>query len=380
MYITLVISSITQNGGGAERSAINLANQLVVRGYKVSMVTFDDFTAKPFYELSSKVNLICLNQLSKLSTDKRKFCINKTIGINKIIRLFNIIKRILALRSIFYKLKPNVIISFVEITNITTIIAAIRLNISVIVSERTHPRYYKIPVIYNKLRDFFYPKAKLVVTQTKSAATYFSKINNHKLLVIPNAVCKPIKIKSALSPKAVNLISAGRLCKFKGFDTLIKAFYKIIKDFTDILELKLTIYGEGADRNQFEDLIRSYNLESRIFLPGSCSQIYEELLKADLFVFPSHYEGFPNALAEAMAVGLPVIASNCSGNIELIQDGVNGRLFPIGDVDALALLIKELINDYPQRTRLSLATNKIVEQFSEEQIYAKWEDAINSLI
>ena len=79
MYITLVISSISQYGGGAERCAINLANQLVVRGYKVSMVTFDDFTAKPFYELSSKVNLICLNQLSKLSTDQHKFCINNEL-------------------------------------------------------------------------------------------------------------------------------------------------------------------------------------------------------------------------------------------------------------------------------------------------------------
>ncbi|MGI9214136.1 MAG: glycosyltransferase, partial [Gammaproteobacteria bacterium] len=366
MYITLVISSISQYGGGAERCAINLANQLVVRGYKVSMVTFDDFTAKPFYELSSKVNLICLNQLSKLSTNKHKFWINKIIGINKIIRLCNIIKRILALRAIFYKLQPNVIISFVEITNITTIIAAIRLNIPLIVSERTHPGYYKIPVIYNKLRDLFYPKAKLIITQTKSAANYFSKINNHKLLVIPNAVCKPIKMKSDLLPKAVNLISVGRLCKFKGFETLIKAFYKILNDFPDNVDLKLTIYGEVIDRNRLEDLIKSYNLQSRILLPGSCNQIYEELLKSDLFIFPSHYEGFPNALAEAMAVGLPVIASNCSGNIELIQDRVNGRLFPIGDVDALALLITELINDYPERTRLALAANKIVEQFSEE--------------
>lgn len=365
MYITLVISSISESGG-AERCAINLANQLINMGYKVSMVTFDNFTAKPFYELSLKVNLICLNQLSKLS--------------NKIIRLFNIIKRILALRAVFYKLKPNVIISFVEITNITTIIAAIRLNIPVIVSERTDPIYYKIPIIYNKLRDLFYPKAKLIITQTKSAVNYFSKINNHKLLVIPNAVCKPIKIKSNLSPKVINIISVGRLCKFKGFETLINAFFKIVKDFPDNLDLKLTIYGEGIDRNRLEDLIKSYNLQSRILLPGSCNQIYEELLKSDLFIFPSHYEGFPNALAEAMAVGLPVIASNCSGNIELIQDQVNGRLFPIGDVDALALLIKELINDYTERTKLSLAANKIVQQFSEGKIYAKWEDAINSVI
>lgn len=385
MYINLVISSFTdKNISGAELYVIKIANQFISNGYRVTIVTFDNSECNPSHLLSSKVNLVCLNRLfrfSKLFKTKNRLYINFFIYLYnfKLIRLFNILKRIFSLRSTFRKLNPDLIISFIEITNITTIIAATGLKIPIIVSERTNPYYYKIPFIYNKFRDFFYPKAKLIVTQTQSAASYFHKLNQHQLRVIPNSVKKPINSKIELLPKVVNIVSVGRLCKSKDFGTLIKAFSSILHDLEDNADLNLTIYGEGPDRNQLEELIKFYNLESKVSLPGFCDEIEAKLLSADLFVFPSEFEGFPNALAEAMAIGLPVIASNCAGNVELVQDLINGRLFPIGDYDLLASLIKELISDYPQRVKLSIAAKEIVEQFNEDKIFTQWEEAINDL-
>jgi len=104
--------------------------------------------------------------------------------------------------------------------------------------------------------------------------------------------------------------------------------------------------------------------------------IQEALLAADMFVFPSLYEGFPNALCEAMAVGLPVIASNCSGNIDVVQDGIDGRLFPVGDVDSLVKLMEELIKNPEECQRLSLNAQKISERFHPTRILKLWDDLL----
>src|SRR5690606_29753976 len=111
-------------------------------------------------------------------------------------------------------------------------------------------------------------------------------------------------------------------CPHKGFGALITAFSEIVLQKPDIT---LTIYGEGAERQNLESLIRGLNLTASVFLPGTVRDVEGIMYQADLFVFPSHYEGFPNALCEAMAMGLPVIASNCSGNIDIIREGVDGR-------------------------------------------------------
>ena len=142
-------------------------------------------------------------------------------------------------------------------------------------------------------------------------------------------------------------------------------------------DIILTIYGEGSEKINLEKLIRSLNLQSNIHLPGTTKNIILAIQKADLFVFPSLYEGLPNALCEAMAVGLPVIASDCSGNKEIIQDGVNGRLFPVGKVESLANIMRSLIDNIQERERFSVNARKITETFSEEKIYNIWANLVD---
>lgn len=355
LRLSLVISSL--NSGGAERVLSGLANYWVSKGYHVSIVTMMAPETKPFYFLDSRIHLIQLDQSQTRSS--------------LFLRLFNIFRRIFSLRKTLKLLKPDVVVSFVDVMNLTTLMAAWGLELPVVVSERTHPAYYKLPILYQKLRYWLYPKASCVVMQTESAAAYFKDFFNLK--VIPNVVSYPSKTKVWSGENVRHIVSIGRLCPYKGFETLFYAFSILVKQYKN---LHLTIYGEGLERLKLEHLARSLDLCDKISLPGLTKNVQEVLLEADLFVFPSHYEGFSNALCEAMAIGLPVIASNCSGNVDIIRDQIDGRLFPVGDVEKLAALMKELIRDQEQRKRLSEQAHVICQRFHADSIFKLWDEAL----
>ncbi|MBM3468438.1 MAG: glycosyltransferase family 4 protein [Alphaproteobacteria bacterium] len=360
MHLTLIISSL--NAGGAERVLSELANHWVSKGHDVSLITLSTPETKSFYELDLKVNLI---QLDQRPSEAGFFT-----------RLINIVRRIFYVRKTILHLNPDVIVSFVDIMNITTLIALIGKKIPIIVSERTHPAYHHLPKLYQKIRRLVYLKAAYVITQTPSAASFFK--NFKTIRVIPNAVQTPPTFKSNTDNTPIkNIISVGRLCPFKGFDTLLRAFSQLQISHPS---LKLTIYGEGKERHNLEELITQLKLQKNVDLPGTTPHIHKALMTGDLFIFPSHYEGFPNALCEAMAVGLPVIASRCPGNKDIVQDKVNGRLFPVGDSHALKEIILELIKDFDQRSRLGSQAKEIRNLYHPDHILSLWDQLISSAV
>lgn len=354
MKITLIISSLT--AGGAERVLSNLANYWAEKGHNVTIVTLS--LGESFYQLSDTIKLM---QIDQVSGEDARF----------VKRMFQLVQRVFFLRKAIVKSKPDVVVSFVDVMNITTLMACVGLKIPVIVSERIDPHFHQIPLFYKLLRRCFYPYAKKVVVQTQSAAAYFKKLKN--VVTIPNAVQKIKSIERDFSLPITHVISVGRLCEQKGFVTLINAFAEIHKSYD---HMRLTIYGEGDERSNLESLIKSLNIEDYVFLPGTVSDIEKALSAADLFVFPSLYEGFPNALCEAMAAGLPVIASNCSGNVDLVQDGVNGRLFPVGDVDVLSLLMQDFISIPFQCKKLSENTVTLLDYYCPQKIYNLWDKVV----
>jgi GalNAc-alpha-(1->4)-GalNAc-alpha-(1->3)-diNAcBac-PP-undecaprenol alpha-1,4-N-acetyl-D-galactosaminyltransferase len=174
------------------------------------------------------------------------------------------------------------------VMNLTALLASVGLKTPVIVSERTHPFYHKLPSLYQGLRIILYPKAFRVVLQTQSAADYFKNLRN--LLVIPNAVKKPSFQKITALDQAKHIVSVGRLCPFKGFDTLIHAFSRLYSNYP---HLRLTIYEEGAQQEHLPNLINSLNLQERVSLPGATQEIHQKLVEADLFVSPPYTKAFP---------------------------------------------------------------------------------------
>lgn len=351
MRLALVISSL--GGGGAERVISWLANHWASQGHNVFLITLDSPNKAPFYPLNPCINLVQLDVMNAASSG--------------LLRLVNIAKRLFTLRQAIKKIAPARIVSFVDITNLTTLIACWGLKIPVVVSERVDPHHHHLPFVYRVIRPFVYRLAKRIIVQTQAASHYFDK--SLSVEIIPNAV-QPQENQAIIRPEARAIVAVGRLCKQKNFGTLIQAFAQI-----DVPGLHLVIYGEGLLREELQRMTQDLGLAEKVSFPGSVSNILQEISKADIFVFPSLYEGFPNALAEAMALGLPVVASQCSGNTDLVQDGVNGRLFEAEDTQALTLILSELIGDEAQRLRLGQNACKVVSQFEASHILLLWDDA-----
>lgn len=178
--------------------------------------------------------------------------------------------------------------------------------------------------------------------------------------------------------KKLTLITAGRLIHTKGFDLLIRAFAMCAEVHPQWC-LRI-VGGDGDQKDALESLANTLGIADRVAFGGKSTNIVEEFVKADLFVLPSRYEGFPNTLLEAMACGLPVIAADCpSGPRDMVQHGVNGLLVPPENVDALAAALDELMSDAGKRVSLGNHALDVRERFSLEKIMEEWNAIIEKV-
>jgi len=364
MRCTLIIYSLTS--GGAERVISNMANYWAAKGWEINILTFDDDKKKPFYDLDSQISHIPLGIAGQSP--------------NPIIGIWNNLTRIQPLRTAIIRSKPNVVISFLHQTNEIVLLATRWLNVPVVVSERNDPASETTGKVWVKLRQWTYPFADRIVVQTKRAGDYFSSKLQERICVIPNPVLLPPDEKK-ISDKLLSdrsLIGIGRLEPQKGFDLLLEAMAKL-KDCYP--EWTLTILGEGELRPQLESLRNELGLGDRVHLLGRVKNPHEFLKQADIFIMSSRFEGFPNALCEAMACGLPVISTDCpNGPREIIRDGVDGILVPNEDVSTLATAMERLMSDGKERQRLADRAKEVTERFGLEKVMSLWELLINQVI
>jgi GalNAc-alpha-(1->4)-GalNAc-alpha-(1->3)-diNAcBac-PP-undecaprenol alpha-1,4-N-acetyl-D-galactosaminyltransferase len=354
--IVLIISSL--DTGGAERVLSELANYLVAKNYDITLIIFEENQKKPFYFLDKKI------KITSLGLKKSNHFFTK---------LFYLFKCIFKLRLILKKNHPDLIISFLHFVNVITLLSIIKLKIPVFISERIDPNFHKLPKIYDWFRLKIYQLATKLIVQTKSASSYFPEKKFSNITIIPNPVKTPLEIKKKFLIKPLKIISVGRLDRQKDHKTLIHAFSYLIKQYPDLI---LEIYGKGILEKDLNFLIAKLGLTDKVFLKGVTEDIDQKLLRSDIFVFPSLYEGFPNALCEAMAVGLPVVASNCSGNVDVVIDKLNGRLFKVGDVNDLLKILKEILENNDQRKQISLKAIDLSKDYSYEKIFLQWEELI----
>jgi len=349
--------------GGAERVCATLCNHWAEHGWDVTLATYDDGSNPPFFPLSPRVRHVPLG-LQRRSTGLVHSVLNNA-------------RRVVRLRKFVREQRPERILSFMDQTNVLALIAAAGTGIPVVVAERVDPAHHPIPVAWKVLRRLTYGRAFAIAVQTRSIAAFFPASWQARIAVIPNPV-PAVAFPGGGAPQpngARRLILAmGRLERQKGFDLLIRAFARVAAARP---EWDLKILGEGSERAALEDEAARSGFPTRITLPGRNPDAAGALRSADLFVMSSRYEGFPNALCEAMACGLPVISFNCpSGPSDIVTDGVDGRLVPAEDVDALAAAIGELTGNAPLRLALGAKATHVAARYSVERLAKRWEHVL----
>jgi sugar transferase (PEP-CTERM/EpsH1 system associated) len=187
---------------------------------------------------------------------------------------------------------------------------------------------------------------------------------------------------SFAAPDSVVIGTVGRLQKVKDQQTLVRAFAEIARRRDAIAErVRLVIVGDGPLRRELQALVESLGISAATWMPGAIANVREAMQSFDLFALPSLSEGISNTILEAMASGLPVVATSVGGNTELVEEGRSGRLFRPGDVSKLAELLTEYVADAEYRRAHALvARHRAVEQFSLEVMVQKYQAVYESLL
>jgi glycosyltransferase involved in cell wall biosynthesis len=218
-----------------------------------------------------------------------------------------------------------------------------------------------------------YRSADAVVAVSQGVARDMARITGRPasdIRIIRNPVITPRIFRLAREPAPHPwlvkggepvIVGIGRLTRQKDFPTLIRAFAAVRKK----LPCRLIILGEGKDRDDLEHLAKRLSQSEQIAMPGFVENPYAYLKRAAMFVLSSAWEGSPNALTEALALGVPVVATNCpSGPREILKDGTIGRLVPVGDSDALAEAMLATLSSPPDETLLKSAVREYTAEVS----------------
>ena len=349
-------------GGGAERVMATLANHLC-SDYKIQILTFTD--AESFYHLDSKVELVGLGQ-SVNRKNKLTYVVSAACGGVKL--LFRLRKQIRVYR-------PDVILSFLREPILFSILFKLIgiIKCRVVVSERNDPtRERRLSQWFERN---FYHKADVVVCQSENVRTFFPEKHRSKTRVIPNPIASDAIPPRFEGTRKHTVVSVGRLRKQKNLSMLLRAFARLPEEFSDF---DLEIYGTGDLEGRLVEEIQALGLEGRAKLMGVKKNVMHHISDRALFVMCSDYEGFPNALAEAMAAGLPVISTDFStGVAKDIIKAENGMIIPVGDEDALVDAMAKMLSSEEKWEEMSIENRKLLCTLSEEKVMAMWKKVLS---
>lgn len=351
--------------GGAERVVTNLSSQFAQNGYDVYIAT--EWQGEDEYEINGKVKRVHVG-----FTDKQE----------KLGRISKFFARIFNLRKFLKQTKPDIVIAFARKANYRALTAAIGTKIPVLISVRINPigNYdflsdkVQIPILFRR--------AAGCVFQTPDQRDFFPEFIRKKSKVILNPI-NPVFIGNP-EPKQREkaVVHSGRLVDFKNQLLLIEAFVKVHEKHPDYI---LKIFGPDAldgTKEKLEALIDKNNAHEYIKLMGASSQLEKDMINGAVAAFSSDYEGMPNAMLEAMALGLPTVATDCppGGPRMVIEHEKNGLLVPVGDANALAGAISRLLDEPEFAALLGKNAAKLSLKASSEMIFKEWEDYVLEII
>jgi GalNAc-alpha-(1->4)-GalNAc-alpha-(1->3)-diNAcBac-PP-undecaprenol alpha-1,4-N-acetyl-D-galactosaminyltransferase len=345
-----------------------LVNAWSQRGDSVTLVPTFSGRGESFYPVSDAV---CVIYLADLVNIRRK-------------TIFGQLARLYALRRLINETRPDVVVSFLANVNVAAILATRWTKVPVIVCERTNPVVETKSGRFLKLsRRLTYPLAEMVTVQAEDTLAPFRVFmpKLKELAVIPNPLPQGIEtftpVPGILRQRS-RLLAMGRLSAEKQFDMLINVYAHLAERFS---AWDLWIWGEGDMRAILEHQVGTLDLTGRVFLPGVTQRPWFEMSQSDVFVLSSAFEGFPNVLLEAMALGIPCVSFDCpSGPRELTRGGDDALLVPAGDMVALQAALARMMEDQELRTVLGTkAATSIRSRYSLTNVIGRWDNLFSKV-
>ena len=370
MRITTVIAGL--GGGGAERVCVNLANAWVARGWEVTILTTSLGRATPAYAIDSGVQIKDIGWPRPADPKELNENLLSPIlwGLHGV-ACFEIVRELPFLSVIRYAIlstRPNVVVAHIDFTNVRVLAAMHDTGIPIIACEQTDTRQFTIGTWQNT-REALYRRANAVVAPHPDIAKWLGQ-RGAKAYAIPNALESPPGISVERTGQRRRLVTLTRLSPEKRPDLTIRAFARIAADFQD---WDLEIYGTGPMRPSLETLINEL-APGKIHLRGFTNDPYGVLASADLFVSASWLEGFGNAIWEALACGVPVVAMEAGSPVRsLVREGVDGLIVSENSPEALGAALAQLMSDDKRRRAFALRAPEVVARFSFDSSLQAWD-------
>lgn len=349
MVQKVVFFTTGMTAGGAERIIATLSNALVGHGFEVVIAMIKGDRSE--YPLAGAV---------KLRSG------NLEPGIH------NLPRAIAFYRKAMRDENPDVIVSFSTKSDIIALLSRIlyRVKGRLIVSDRADP--YTRDKWMQMACNYLYRFSDALVCQSQNVADYYhARCSSAAISVIANPLNPECIGEPTAERRDPMVISVGRLSDQKNHRLAIESFKEVLQTFPN---LTLKIFGSGPLESELEEYILSENLQGRVLLEGILPNVIRENERAALFLFTSSYEGYPNALLEAAATGIPTVTTDFSPGtaVEIIDDKVNGYIVPIGDKIAIVEASIKALNGELCPEDLAAASLQVRERHGAEHILKAW--------
>ncbi len=349
--------------GGAHKVSVMLANYLAKSGYDVSFSVSEE--SRQDYPVDESIKIFCLSDMYKQGG----------------VRQLNLFKKMLAFRKLCKKEEIDVVVGFTSNMAIYSVFATICSKRKSLISERTDPHLEPRRKILRGLRNLLFCFADKIVFQTPGARDYYPGIVRKKGIIIPNPISDTL-IPAYTGEREKRIINFCRIAPQKNLKVLLQAFDIFAQKHGDY---ELEIYGDAKDGDTYKDGLLEYaktlSSAEKIHFYPACTDVHKKVSSAQMFVSSSDYEGMSNSMLEAMAIGLPVIVTDCKNGGErmCIDDGKSGFIVPRRDPKALAEAMLRVAEEDGLAEKLSENAVKIREKYSIKKIFDMWKEIVEQL-
>lgn len=349
--------TISMRAGGAERVMSILANEFVREGHEVSFIVSDDAKIMA-YKLDERIKVAYVSSICLKRIRRFKKCCKE---INGCLKQFH----------------PDIAVMFLQPMILPWLI--IRNKIPLVYSERNDPKTNNNGMLDRMLRSIVIKKANGIVFQTRKVQSFFKKSIENKSIVIMNPFdIENLPIQHQMERKK-EIVAVGRLNAQKNYPLLLKAFSIVHQRHSNYC---LKIYGDGPLKKPLIKIAYDLGISEYVHFQGVSHDVLNEIKDSGIYVLSSEFEGIPNALLEAMSLGLPCVSTNYRPEAvnELIQDRDNGMIVPRDDAVALAEAISEVIEDDKLAKKIGDNARNIINQIKVDRIASEWIGFFNKVV